>query len=119
MFGTEGERRGLVFMKSTNSSSMVAECFGGIECLFEGVMLVACSHKTDNVCLGLCPHTFSPFSPQCCNNNSRPTSFTVTPTPILVRLRAPFSTQMIAINSLQRLLDGRLTTFYIVDTLLT
>lgn len=32
---------------------------------------------------------------------------------------APCSSQMIAINSLQRLLDGRLTTFYVVDTLLT
>lgn len=34
-------------------------------------------------------------------------------------VRGFFLSQMIAINSLQRLLDGRLTTFYIVDTLLT
>lgn len=32
---------------------------------------------------------------------------------------ALFSSQMIAINSFQGLFDGRLTTFYIVDTLLT
>lgn len=44
---------------------------------------------------------------------------------LLLSLQPPFqsqtlfSSQMIAINSLQSLLDGRLTTFYIVDTLLT
>lgn len=46
------------------------------------------------------------------------TSFIVTRTPF-EPVSGLFSSQMIAINSLQSLLDRKLTTFYIVDTLLT
>lgn len=40
-------------------------------------------------------------------------------TPPIPMSETLFSSQMVAINSLQRLLEGRLTAFYIVDTLLT
>lgn len=80
------------------------------------------SSREASACTCMCRHWFSLYLLCSNNNNSRGTSFTVTTTTPLSSLSEALffsSPHMIAINSLQRLLDGRLTTFYIVDTLLT